>query len=161
LGYGPKPTGVKILMVASALMALLYLADGLVTMFAIGSGAFALNVKAAGAQQWVIDNLDTVLTIETVILFAFAVAYFYTYVAFNHGNRWGWGLGLGLSFAGIFFTVFDLIAFPGVSAFWQFTLEIVIPVIMLFYLIRPNVKHFFIGAPGETETPDVDEGFNT
>ncbi|MDD1769959.1 MAG: hypothetical protein LUO79_02630 [Methanomassiliicoccales archaeon] len=155
LGYGPKPTGVSILAVLSALMAVLYLADALVTMFAIGSVAFAENVKSSGASQWVIANLDTILTVETVLLFAIMVIYFYLYIGFTHGNRWGWSLGIGFSFVGIFFTVSDLLAFPGVSAFWQFTLEILIPVVMLFYLLRPNIKHYFRGSPGETETPDL------
>jgi hypothetical protein len=144
-------------MVLSALTAVVYLADALVTMFAIGNSAFIANLKSAGAPQWVIDNVGTILAVETVLLFAITVVYFMLYVGFQHGNRWAWGLSIGFSIFGIAFTILEFFAFPGIRASWQAILEILIPALILAYITRPSVKHFFIGSSGETETPDLED----
>ncbi len=163
LGYGPRPKSVSILMALSAIMALIYLADAAVTFWSLsmtGQASFIDNLKSSGASQWVIDNINGILTVETFLLAALMVIYFLLYIGFQHGRRWAWSLGLALGFLGVFFTVLDLFAFPGVSPFWQFTLEILVPVIVILYLLNPKIKHYFLGAAGETETPEPLEGFN-
>ncbi len=157
MGYGERPKSVTILMALSAIMALIYLADAIVTFWNLsltGDANFINYLKSQGATQFVIDNISTILTVETAILFAIMVIYYLEYIGFQHGRKWAWGLGLSLGVVGIFFTVLDLFAFPGVSPFWQYVLEILVPLLILVYLLRPNIKHFFLGAPGETETPE-------
>ena len=157
MGYGQRPKSVSILMGLAAIVALIYLADAAVTFWDLsmtGQPSFIQNLKDSGASDWVVQNISAILTVETFILAAIMVIYFLIYIGFQHGRRWAWSLGLALGFIGIFFTLIDLFAFPGVSPFWQFTVELIVPVIITLYLFMPNVKHYFLGAPGETETPE-------
>ncbi|HVO77364.1 MAG TPA: hypothetical protein VMS79_00685 [Methanomassiliicoccales archaeon] len=159
MGYGEKPKSVTILMALAAIMALIYLADALVTFWDLSltnNAGYIDFLRSQGAADYVINNIGTILTVETIILFAIMVIYYLEYIGFQHGRRWAWGLGLVLGVAGVFFTVLDLFLFPGVSPFWQYTLEIVVPILLLLYLLQPRIRHYFLGAPGETETPDLE-----
>ncbi len=157
MGYGPRPTGVTILAVLTALLAILFLITllGSLALLAFsGNSQIIQSLRNAGAPQWIIDNIQTigaVLTVVSLIFFVLAVLLAY---GFTKGSRWAWGLGIVVMVLNIISTVVQFIALPGTSDVFGAAISIVIPLLIIFYLTTPRVKAFFYGpAPGQPMPP--------
>lgn len=122
-----RPTGVTILAILEALGGLLLL-FGAAALFALSALSGSTSGTSAGGLIGVFGAaLGAFLVILALI--SFAVAY-----SFWTGKPWGWWLGLILSVLQI---ISGLITFPvGV-------LNILIGIIILYYLTRPHVKVWF------------------
>jgi len=152
LGYGPRPFGVTILAILSALVALLFVlatAAALLGFALTTDPSFIQALKDAGAPQWVIDNISLILGVTALASLIFMIVYFLLAFGFWGGRRWAWGLGAVFAVLSIAYSIANFVLFPGVTSVLGLALDILIPLIILIYLMMPGVKMYFKGpAPG-------------
>lgn len=139
-----RPFGVTILAILDILMGLASLV-GALGMFAIAAliGSDAIREAIGNAvPQWVIDNATIIfgalgaITLLTGIL-AFLLAY-----GFLNGKRWAWVLGIAF---GVFSIASSVVQSLLLGTFNIVTVgfSILIPVLIIVYLLQPNVKAWF------------------
>ena len=66
MGYGPRPTGVTILAVLAALLAVVFLIAlfGSVLLLVLSNNTDLLNqLTSRGAPQWIVDNFRTIFAV--------------------------------------------------------------------------------------------------
>ena len=142
---GKRPTGVTILAILQIIAAILFLIASL-GMFVVASLADMEEVKDAigeEAPEWVVDNAG--------IIFGMTGALFLVFALVGFGLGYGFLKGIGLAWTlGIIFAVLNIIGeiiHPIMDRSWDAitgaAIGIVIPVIIIVYLTRPDVKAFF------------------
>jgi hypothetical protein len=149
LGNRPRPIGVTVLAVLSALVALLFVAITAVALLGLAlttDASFIQALKGAGAPQGVIDNISTILGVTSLVTLVFMMVYFLLAFGFWGGKRWAWGLGVVFVVLTIMYTLVDFVLFPGVTDMVSLILSILVPLIILVYLMMPGVKAYFRGS---------------
>jgi hypothetical protein len=150
IGYGKRPTGVTVLAVLAILMILGSLLVIVVFAWVIGfmgNPDFLQAMRDAGAPQFVIDNLSLIFTLYILLFALYAVIYALLAYSFFAGARWGWGLGVGFSVFIIAFSIVMFILTPSLSGVPGLVIQLIIYVLILYYINTPPVITWFKG-PG-------------
>ncbi len=128
MGYGPRPTGVTILAILSALAALVFLAATAVVFLGV-----AITTNAG-------------LMVVAIVSLIFMIVYFLLAFGFWGGRKWAWGLGIVFAIISIVWSIASYVLYPDVSSIGGLIIDILIPLIILIYLNVAGVKKFFKGS---------------
>ena len=155
MGYGPRPTGVTILAVLAALLAVVFLIAlfGSVLLLVLSNNTDLLNqLTTRGAPQWIIDNFRTIFAVLAIVFLVFMLDAAFLAWGFLKGSRWAWALGVTFMIVDLIATVVQAVALPGTDTVVGLAIRLVIPLLILYYLTLGRVKSFFFGP---SQTPQM------
>jgi len=155
MGYGPRPTGVTILAVLAALLAVVFLIAlfGSVLLLVLSNNTDLLNqLTSRGAPQWIVDNFRTIFAVLAIVFLVFMLVAAFLAWGFLKGSRWAWALGVTFMIVDLIATVVQAVALPGTDTVVGLAIRLVIPLLILYYLTLGRVKSFFFGP---SQTPQM------
>lgn len=147
----PRPTGVTILGVLAILGGIAGLFAGVIL---IGIGLAVGTLLATQIQSQLtlagypgLSGLEagligTIVMVLGVVILLMGILYLAVGIGFFGGKGWAWTLGVIVSVIGIVLAIVQ-IAFGS----WGSILSLIIGGLILYYLMRPNVKTFFGKGP--------------
>lgn len=152
MSYGTRPTGVTVLAVLAIFMVLACLITVALFLFVSGLSEnpdFIEALRSAGIDPGIIDNISLMMTAYALLYAGYAAIYALLAYSFLVGAQWGWGLGV---FFAIFLIVFGIAMFivtPSTASVPGLVFQLIIDVIILYYINTPPVIAWFKGPGGK------------
>jgi hypothetical protein len=129
-GVAGRPTGVTILAVLAAIAGVLLLLIGVFTIV-VGAAAFGMLTGWLSGLRFLLEIVGGLMIIMSITLFLDSWG-------LCSGKRWSWYLTAIILVLSIISSLFTLMA-----AAVHSILSIIVDVLLLYYLTRPDIKVFF------------------
>jgi len=129
-GVAVRPTGVTILAVVAAIAGVLLLLIGVFTVV-VGAAAFGMLTGWLSGLRFLLEIVGGLMIIMSIILFLDSWGLY-------SGKRWSWYLTTIILVLSLISSLFTLMA-----AAVHSILSIIVDVLLLYYLTRPDIKVFF------------------